>query len=116
VAFTLVYSAKIIGQAEVIVIERLVSFHRIVRSGFKTQIPSSSVPRHWTCATATPVAVPRITCDSTPPMDLRAQVLSRRSQPVITKAHVTIDLDAVVSYRIADPQDHVRSAEATVPP
>jgi regulator of protease activity HflC (stomatin/prohibitin superfamily) len=41
---------------------------------------------------------------STARIDLREQVLSFPSQPVITKDNVTIDIDAVLYYRIADPQ------------
>jgi regulator of protease activity HflC (stomatin/prohibitin superfamily) len=41
---------------------------------------------------------------STSRIDLREQVLNFPSQPVITKDNVTIDIDAVVYYRIADPQ------------
>jgi regulator of protease activity HflC (stomatin/prohibitin superfamily) len=37
-------------------------------------------------------------------IDLREQVLNFPSQPVITKDNVTIDIDAVLYYRIADPQ------------
>jgi regulator of protease activity HflC (stomatin/prohibitin superfamily) len=37
-------------------------------------------------------------------IDLREQVLNFPSQPVITKDNVTIDIDAVIYYRVADPQ------------
>ncbi|HKH90863.1 MAG TPA: paraslipin, partial [Gemmatimonadaceae bacterium] len=37
-------------------------------------------------------------------IDLREQVLNFPSQPVITKDNVTIDIDAVLYYRVADPQ------------
>ena len=46
----------------------------------------------------------RVTSGSTSRIDLREQVLSFPSQPVITKDNVTIDIDAVLYYRIADPQ------------
>ena len=46
----------------------------------------------------------RITSGSTSRIDLREQVLNFPSQPVITKDNVTIDIDAVLYYRIADPQ------------
>jgi regulator of protease activity HflC (stomatin/prohibitin superfamily) len=36
-------------------------------------------------------------------IDLREQVLNFPSQPVITKDNVTIDIDAVIYYRVADP-------------
>ncbi len=37
-------------------------------------------------------------------IDLREQVLNFPSQPVITKDNVTIDINAVLYYRVADPQ------------
>ena len=46
----------------------------------------------------------RITAGSTSRIDLREQVLNFPSQPVITKDNVTIDIDAVLYYRVADPQ------------
>ena len=46
----------------------------------------------------------RITSGTTSRIDLREQVLNFPSQPVITKDNVTIDIDAVLYYRIADPQ------------
>ena len=46
----------------------------------------------------------RITAGTTSRIDLREQVLNFPSQPVITKDNVTIDIDAVLYYRIADPQ------------
>jgi regulator of protease activity HflC (stomatin/prohibitin superfamily) len=46
----------------------------------------------------------KITAGSTTRIDLREQVLNFPSQPVITKDNVTIDIDAVLYYRIADPQ------------
>ena len=51
-----------------------------------------------------PSGTKRITSGSTARIDLREQVLSFPSQPVITKDNVTIDIDAVLYYRIADPQ------------
>ena len=46
----------------------------------------------------------RITSGTTSRIDLREQVLNFPSQPVITKDNVTIDIDAVLYYRVADPQ------------
>ena len=48
--------------------------------------------------------IKRITAGSTARIDLREQVLNFPSQPVITKDNVTIDIDAVLYYRVADPQ------------
>jgi regulator of protease activity HflC (stomatin/prohibitin superfamily) len=97
---------KIIGQAEVMVIERLGRFNRVARSGFNILIPFVELPRSIDVRyfEADPGGVKRITAASTTRIDLREQVLNFPSQPVITKDNVTIDIDAVLYYRIADPQ------------
>ena len=48
--------------------------------------------------------VKRVRAGATSRIDLREQVLNFPSQPVITKDNVTIDIDAVIYYRVADPQ------------
>src|SRR5215831_15992678 len=97
---------KIIGQAEVMVIERLGRFHRVARSGLNLLIPFIERPRPIDVryVEADVSGMKRITAGSTARIDLREQVLNFPSQPVITKDNVTIDIDAVLYYRIADPQ------------
>jgi len=99
-------SFKIVGQAEVMVIERLGRFHRLARSGFNILIPFVERPRTIDVRyfDADVGGVKRITAGSTSRIDLREQVLNFPSQPVITKDNVTIDIDAVIYYRVADPQ------------
>ena len=99
-------SVKVIGQAEVMVIERWGRFNRVGRSGLNILIPWMERPRTIDVRyfEADPGGVKRVTSGSTPRIDLREQVLSFPSQPVITKDNVTIDIDAVLYYRIADPQ------------
>src|SRR5690242_21059902 len=99
-------SIKIIGQAEVMVVERLGRFHRIARSGLNFFIPFVERPRLLDVRyfESDVSGVKRITSGSTARIDLREQVLNFPSQPVITKDNVTIDIDAVLYYRIADPQ------------
>jgi len=99
-------SFKVIGQAEVMVIERLGRFHRVARSGLNVLIPYIERPksidvRYFEVAVG---GKKQITAGSTNRIDLREQVLNFPSQPVITKDNVTIDIDAVVYYRVADPQ------------
>jgi regulator of protease activity HflC (stomatin/prohibitin superfamily) len=99
-------SFKIIGQAEVMVIERLGRFHRVARSGLNILIPIVERPktidvRYFEVG---PGGVKKMTAGSTSRIDLREQVLNFPSQPVITKDNVTIDIDAVLYYRVADPQ------------
>ncbi len=101
-----VKGVKIIGQAEVIVVERLGRFHRVARSGLNFLVPFIERPRHLDVRYVnTDVSgLRRITAGSTSRIDLREQVLNFPSQPVITKDNVTINIDAVLYYRVADPQ------------
>src|SRR5437763_2312568 len=99
-------SIKIIGQAEVMVVERLGRFHRVARSGLNVLIPFVERARQLDVRyfEADVSGTKRITATSTARIDLREQVLNFPSQPVITKDNVTIDIDAVLYYRIAEPQ------------
>ena len=99
-------SVKIIGQAEVMVVERLGRFHRLARSGLNILIPFVERPKTIDVRyfEADPTGLKKITSGSTARIDLREQVLNFPSQPVITKDNVTIDIDAVLYYRVADPQ------------
>src|SRR5688572_28539361 len=99
-------SLKIVGQAEVLVVERLGRFHRVARSGLNVLIPFIERPRaiNVRYAEAAVGGVKRIAARTTTRIDLRAQVLNFPSQPVITKDNVTIDIDAVLYYRVAEPQ------------
>src|SRR3954465_6182882 len=99
-------SFKIVGQAEVMVIERLGRFHRVARSGLNVLIPWFERPRsidvrYFGGAGGGQKKIP---AGSSTRIDLREQVLNFPSQPVITKDNVTIDIDAVLYYRGADPQ------------
>ncbi len=106
VVSVLVRTVKVIGQAEVMVIERWGRFDRVGRSGLNILIPGMERPRTIDVrfVETDPSGTKRITSGSTARIDLREQVLSFPSQPVITKDNVTIDIDAVLYYRIADPQ------------
>jgi regulator of protease activity HflC (stomatin/prohibitin superfamily) len=88
------------------VIERLGRFNRLARSGFNVLIPFVERPRTIDVRYfRTDVnGAKRISAGSTARIDLREQVLNFPSQPVITKDNVTIDIDAVIYYRVADPQ------------
>jgi len=106
VASLIARCVKVIGQAEVMVIERWGRFDRVGRSGLNILIPGMERPRTIDVrfVETDPSGTKRITSGSTARIDLREQVLSFPSQPVITKDNVTIDIDAVLYYRIADPQ------------
>jgi regulator of protease activity HflC (stomatin/prohibitin superfamily) len=99
-------SFKIVGQAEVMVVERLGRFHRVARSGLNILVPFVEAPRTIDVRyfESDVTGVKRVTAGHTARIDLREQVLNFPSQPVITKDNVTIDIDAVIYYRVADPQ------------
>jgi regulator of protease activity HflC (stomatin/prohibitin superfamily) len=99
-------SFKIVGQAEVMVIERLGRFHRLARSGFNVLIPFLERPRAIDVRylEADVTGGKKMIARTTTRIDLREQVLNFPSQPVITKDNVTIDIDAVLYYRVAEPQ------------
>ena len=113
VLFLITSSFRIIGQAEVMVIERLGRFNRIARSGFNVLIPFIERPRTIDVRFfgQDVSGVKRVTSGSTSRIDLREQVLNFPSQPVITKDNVTIDIDAVMYYRVADPQKATYSVQ-----
>ncbi|HEU4565033.1 MAG TPA: SPFH domain-containing protein [Gemmatimonadaceae bacterium] len=106
ILFVVTNSIKIVGQAEVLVVERLGRFNRIARSGLNVLIPFVERPKSIDVRffEADVSGVKRISAGSTTRIDLREQVLNFPSQPVITKDNVTIDIDAVLYYRVADPQ------------
>jgi regulator of protease activity HflC (stomatin/prohibitin superfamily) len=99
-------SFKVVGQAEVMVIERLGRFNRLARSGFNILIPFVELPRTIDVRyfESDVTGIKKVTAGHTARIDLREQVLNFPSQPVITKDNVTIDIDAVIYYRVADPQ------------
>jgi regulator of protease activity HflC (stomatin/prohibitin superfamily) len=100
------FSVKIVGQAEVLVVERLGRFDRIARSGLNLLIPFIERPRAIDVRylEAGPNNTQKLIQSATTRIDLREQVLNFPSQPVITKDNATIAIDAVLYYRIADPQ------------
>ena len=107
-------SFKIVGQAEVMVIERLgrVQSPRALRaSTFSSRSSSARDDRRPLLREPMSTGVKQITSGSTARIDLREQVLNFPSQPVITKDNVTIDIDAVLYYRVADPQKATYSVQ-----
>ena len=106
-------SIRIIGQAEVMVVERLGSFNRVARAGLNFLIPfverAKTIDVRFFESDVT--GLKKIVASSTARIDLREQVLNFPSQPVITKDNVTIDIDAVMYYRVADPQKATYSVQ-----
>ena len=69
-------SLKVVGQAEVLVVERLGRFHRVARSGLNVLIPFIEKPRSIDVryAEADVGGVKRIAARTTARIDLREQV------------------------------------------
>ncbi len=79
----LMRTIKIVPQKQVKIIERLGKFHRAAEAGLNTIVPFLDSVR------AT--------------LDLREQITKIEPQPVITRDNVTMEVDAVIYYLIADP-------------
>jgi regulator of protease activity HflC (stomatin/prohibitin superfamily) len=100
----------LVRQAEVILIERLGSFHTMLTSGLHFIIPFIDQPRQvlWTfvkddskgkIAYRYNILIDRI--------DLRETVYDFPRQSVITKDNVTIEISALLYYQITDPKASV---------
>ena len=79
----LMRTIKIVPQKQVKIIERLGKYHRTAEAGLNTVLPFLDSVR------AT--------------IDLREQITKIEPQPVITRDNVTMEVDAVIYYLIADP-------------
>jgi regulator of protease activity HflC (stomatin/prohibitin superfamily) len=100
----LVNSFYLVRQAEVIVIERLGKMHRVLHPGLRLVLPFIDNPRsvHWTFIEEYDrkyIPVQR----SQYRIDLREAVYDFPKQHVITKDNVTIQINALLYYRIFDP-------------
>jgi regulator of protease activity HflC (stomatin/prohibitin superfamily) len=74
---------RIVPQKQVKIIERLGKYHRMAEAGMNTIVPFLDSVR------AT--------------IDLREQITKIEPQPVITRDNVTMEVDAVIYYLVADP-------------
>jgi regulator of protease activity HflC (stomatin/prohibitin superfamily) len=74
---------QIVPQKQVKIIERLGKYHRTAEAGLNTIIPFLDSIRET--------------------IDLREQITKIEPQPVITRDNVTMEVDAVIYYLIADP-------------
>src|ERR1043165_4700935 len=79
----LMRSIKIVPQKQVKIIERLGKYHRTAEAGLNTIVP---------CLDSVPDTIA-----------LREQITKIEPQPVITRDNVTMEVDAVIYYLVADP-------------
>lgn len=102
----------LVKQAEVIVIERLGKVHRVLHPGLHFVIPFIDNPRyvHWTYIEEYDrkyVTLHR----SMYRIDLREAVYDFPKQNVITKDNVTMQINALLYYRIFDPKAAIYEVE-----
>ncbi len=108
--FLMIILAKatyIIGQAEVVIIERLGKFHRILHPGIHFVIPFFDHPRSvvWTFVKQDPSGRRTYRYTTTKNrIDLREAVYDFPKQNVITKDNVTMEINALLYYQITDPK------------
>jgi len=94
VLVTALKSFRVVGQASVMIIERLGKFHKMAASGLNIILPFVDKPRsvYWSGIR------PGLNT-----LDLREQLLEFPPQPVITRDNVTVGVDSVLYYQITDP-------------
>ena len=100
---------KIVPQAETMVIERLGKYHRTLDTGINVIWPiidrATSVT--WRYEAEVKDGQSRYITKTTKVIDLREQVFDYPGQDVITKDNVSAKINAVLYFRITDPQSVV---------
>lgn len=112
IVLAIVYVVKgviIVQQAEVVIIERLGKFEKILQSGLNFIIPILEAPRgmNWK---VTQRGIDGSTYSFTKErtkIDLREAVYDFPRQNVITKDNVTISINAIIYFQIIDPKSAV---------
>jgi regulator of protease activity HflC (stomatin/prohibitin superfamily) len=94
VLITTLKSFRVVGQASVMIIERLGKFHKVAASGLNIIVPFIDKPRTVYWSGQRP---------GLGTLDLREQLLDFQPQPVITRDNVTVGVDSVLYYQITDP-------------
>ncbi|MED5558362.1 MAG: stomatin-like protein, partial [Pseudomonadota bacterium] len=102
----------IVRQSEVMVIERLGSFHRVLESGINIIIPFIEQPRAITMLRYRKMGeeYTAITTDETR-IDRRETVMDFPGQPVVTTDNVTVRINGALYYQIIDPKRAVYEVE-----
>lgn len=87
---------RVVQQSQVMVIERLGSFSRVLSNGLNVIVPFLDSPREIVWITETGIR-------STSRLDLREMVLDVPEQSVITRDNVSISIDALLYIQVIDP-------------
>ena len=103
----------IVQQAEVIVIERLGKFHKLLKSGPHLIIPIIDAPRSikWKAQVRALDGITYTTIQEKHKIDLRETVLDFPRQNVITKDNVSIGINALIYFQIIQPASAVYEIE-----
>ena len=112
IALALVFISKgvvIVQQAEVVIIERLGKFDRVLQSGFNFIIPVIEAPRaiDWKVTQKGFDGSSYSVIQKRTKIDLREAVYDFPRQNVITKDNVSISINALLYFQIVDPKSAV---------
>ena len=112
IALALVFVAKgviIVQQAEVVIVERLGKFDRVLQSGFNFIIPILEAPRaiDWKVTQRGFDGNTYSIIQKRTKIDLREAVYDFPRQNVITKDNVSISINALLYFQIIDPKSAV---------
>jgi regulator of protease activity HflC (stomatin/prohibitin superfamily) len=99
-------SVYLVKQAEVMLIERLGKYHRMLNPGLHIVIPFIDKPRSvvWTLVQQSESARYYRYSQTLTRIDLREAVYDFPKQNVITKDNVTMEINALLYYQITDPK------------
>ena len=112
IVLSLVFVAKgviIVQQAEVVIVERLGKFDRVLQSGFNFIIPVLEAPRaiDWKVTQKGFDGSTYSIIQKRTKIDLREAVYDFPRQNVITKDNVSISINALLYFQIVDPKSAV---------
>ena len=112
IALALIFVAKgvvIVQQAEVVIVERLGKFDRVLQSGFNFIIPVIEAPRaiDWKVTQKGFDGSSYSVIQKRTKIDLREAVYDFPRQNVITKDNVSISINALLYFQIVDPKSAV---------
>lgn len=112
IVLALVFVAKgviIVQQAEVVIVERLGKFDRVLQSGFNFIIPVIEAPRaiDWKVTQKGFDGTTYAIIQKRTKIDLREAVYDFPRQNVITKDNVSISINALLYFQIVDPKSAV---------
>lgn len=103
----LLKATYVVGQSEVVIIERLGKFHSILHPGIHFVIPFLDAAHEAVWVFVTPDSTGRRTYRHRKVIkriDLRESVYDFPKQNVITKDNVTMEINALLYYQITDPK------------